>query len=171
MTKHFAPFFLFTALCASPLDFKTAQAHFTQHVTNEHNKTITYSGNIYMKKPDLMLWEYQTPIQKSIYINRMTVTIYEPELYQATIFKNQEALNLVELFRKSTKVNNTTRKAFVDGNELTLKHNDEQFTKVFFRDKVENQVVINFTDYKKGIELENERFFFMPSSEIDVIRH
>ena len=59
-----------TMLFAKIDHFKTIQSDFTQKVTNDQNKTITYEGRFYATEDKKALWIYDKPVSKKIYFNK-----------------------------------------------------------------------------------------------------
>ncbi len=56
------------------------EAAFTQEATIKSiNQTVTETGVVYFKKPQRMLWDYQTPSQKKLVINPEKAWLYVPE--------------------------------------------------------------------------------------------
>jgi outer membrane lipoprotein carrier protein len=166
----FSLFFICSTLAADILDFTTLKANFEQTIVNEQNNTIHYSGTLYILKPDKILWQYDTPIKKSIFITQHNVTIYEPELYQAVIFKQNEELNPVKMLNESKQVSATERISEFNGNKITIKLNDKKVESLSFIDKVGNRVTIRFVSYETNKKLDGRLFLFEPGDEIDIIR-
>jgi outer membrane lipoprotein carrier protein len=157
-------------LLADLKPFKTLSLDFTQVITNEQNRTLTYTGKLHMQQPNRILWEYETPVVKKIYIANSQVTIYEPDLLQATIFKNGRELNPIHMFNESTKIDENTRSAKFNQKEILIKHNKDEITNLSFLDEVENSVVIYFKSYQYNPTFNKSFFVFYPDSETDVIR-
>lgn len=163
-------FIVALSLHADILDFKTLTADFEQTIVNEQNSTILYKGTLYIKKPDKILWRYDSPVKKSIFINRYNVTVYEPDLYQAIIFKQQRELNPIKMFKESKQISPTERVSEFDGNRISIKLDNEKVESLAFRDKVDNDVTIRFVTYQKNKRLEDRLFVFEPGEDVDIIR-
>lgn len=163
-------FLTLITLNADILDFSTLKADFEQTIVNEQNSTILYKGTLYIKKPDKILWQYDTPVKKSIFINRFNVTVYEPDLYQAVIFKQQKELNPIKMFRDSKAVGPNERVSEFDGNSIRIFLEKDRVRSLAFRDKVDNDVTIRFVSYIKDEKLEDRLFVFEPGEEVDIIR-
>ena len=162
--------FFYSFAYADILDFQTLKADFEQTIVNEQNSTILYKGTLYIKKPDKILWQYDSPIKKSIFINKYNVTVYEPELYQAVIFKQQKELNPIQMFKESKKISPTERVSEFDGNRISIKLDTEKVKSMSFRDKVDNDVTIRFITFVKNGKLEDRLFVFEPGEDVDIIR-
>ena len=171
MRKFFSLFLLFTIiLYADITDFKTLQASFIQRIVNDQNQSIVYKGTLYIKQPNLILWHYTSPIEKSIYINRFNVTVYEPELYQAIIFDQKKELDPIQIFKESKKISEKKRLSEYNDREITIIHDKDKVEKISFKDKVDNSVSIEFIEYKKNITLDDDLFVFKPGEGTDIIR-
>lgn len=170
MQKFFLLFLFTIALYGDITDFKTLKAAFIQQIVNDQNQSITYKGTLYVKQPNLILWHYSSPIEKSIYISRHNVTVYEPELYQAIIFDQRKELDPVQIFKESKEVSKTKRLSVFNDREITIIHNADKVEKILFRDKVDNTVTIEFETYEKNIELNESLFIFKPEEGTDIIR-
>jgi len=163
-------FLLLSGAHAAITDFKTLKASFEQRIVNDQNQTIIYRGTLYIKQPGLILWDYTSPIKKSIYISRYNVTVYEPELYQAIIFQQKEELNPIKVFNESKSITPTKRLSVYNDREITIMHEKDRVTHISFKDKVDNDVRIDFVTYEKNIDLDDKLFVFEPVEGIDIIR-
>ena len=85
------------SLFANIFDVKSFQADFKQTITNNSSKQILYSGKIYIKDTNKVLWSYKEPIVKNVFINKNKLIIDEPELEQAIISNINDDLNLVKI--------------------------------------------------------------------------
>ena len=65
--------------------FTTLQAAFVQSVFSEDGSSLDVSaGQVYLRRPDLFRWDYQTPYVQSIIADGETIWIYDEDLEQAT---------------------------------------------------------------------------------------
>lgn len=171
MKKTIILFYLLThSLYAEIFDFGTLKANFIQTITNDQNSTITYKGTLFIMKPDKIVWQYNTPIEKYIYMNGDEVTVYEPELYQAIVMKRQKELDPMKMYRESKEITKTRRVSYFDGKEIIIEHDDKGVKSLHFTDKIDNQVTIRFLTYEKNLSIKNETFTFKPTDDIDIIR-
>ena len=95
--------FFITSIFATIFDIETYEANFKQTITNNSAKEILYKGKIYLTNTNKVLWRYQEPIVKDVYINNNQVIIDEPELEQAIISTVDDDLNLLKLLKESKK--------------------------------------------------------------------
>lgn len=77
-------------------------ANFEQRVHSADNKgsTLKYTGTLKALAPTSVLWKYETPIPKEIYIDNGTMIIFEPKLQQAIFTQLQENMDLLSLLKK-----------------------------------------------------------------------
>jgi len=151
-------------------DYDTFEANFVQTIKNKSGKKIVYSGKITAKKPNLAIWEYTKPIKKSVFVNDESVVIYEPELSQAKYLKKRASVSLESILKKakpegkdeySAKDGDVTYRFSVSGNMIE---------KLTYKDSLENDTEIIFSNRKKNIPLNNKSFEFVPTSDIDIIK-
>ncbi|MCZ6116377.1 LolA-like outer membrane lipoprotein chaperone [Campylobacter ureolyticus] len=132
---------------ASPLEFKTLQSNFTQTVKNNENK-IKYSGN-FIATLNSALWSYKTPNLKDIYFNYEKVIIVEPDLEQAIITNLSDVPNLMDILKDAKKIDKNNYEAKFDGINYNLKFKDEILDEISYIDKLDNEILIKFTNLKK----------------------
>lgn len=63
---------------------KTLSANFTQTTQSGKGKTVTFSGSMQVKRPNLFRWETKKPNEQLIISNGDTLWIYDKDLAQAT---------------------------------------------------------------------------------------
>ncbi len=153
-------FLIVSAGFASNLSIKTYQADFTQLIKNPSNKIIKYEGKIYIKQPTKMLWQYRTPIQKDVYMNKLRVIIDEPELEQAIFTKLTDEINLIDFLNNPDLVD--------DKYKLTFK--EELLTQIQYSDEMENNIVIKFTNIKINEKIADQLFQFIAPLDYDIIK-
>jgi len=162
--------FLINFSFAKILDFNSLKADFIQILTNEQNKTIRYSGTLYVKRPNDIVWDYKSPIKKIIYIKSYEIVVYEPELYQAIITKNQKEINPIEILKNAKKITPNLMVSTFEDKEYKIYHKNGKILKISFVDVADNKVEIKFSTYQKDISLDDDLFNFKPSVDIDIIR-
>jgi outer membrane lipoprotein carrier protein len=68
---------------------KTIQGSFVQFAVDQRGVSIQESrGSFKAKRPDMFYWRTDAPLEQEIYSNARFVTVYDPDLEQATIQKN-----------------------------------------------------------------------------------
>lgn len=147
-----------TLLCAKIGDFKTIQSDFIQKVTNDQNKTIAYEGTFYATKEQKALWVYQKPVVKKIYFNQNKVLIVEPELEQVIVTTLQNTPNIAQLLREAKEVApNRYITRFMD-TTYTIVGSNDTIEKISYKDKLENNVEILFSNASTDLFIDDEMF-------------
>ncbi len=146
------------------------RANFIQNVTNPNNKVVSYSGEVIAKAPYYMLWIYQSPIEKNIYLNKDFVIVDEPMLEQALFSKLKDEINIISLLKKSTKISKDKYLAKVYDRTYTIKTRDNKITNISYSDEMDNKIEIKFTNFIPNIKIANKRFVFVAPDYYDIIR-
>jgi outer membrane lipoprotein carrier protein len=169
MRLLFFSLLLFSQLFAFFEDTRTFSASFRQSITDDHNKTIVYSGKILTKRPDMALWIYSTPVEKKIYMQKHTVIVVEPELEQAIIKKIGNNLDLFAIFSKAKSLGDEFYLANYMDMDFKIKMDGDTIESISYRDDFENSVEVIFEDQKTNIELEDNMFKADIPNDYDVI--
>ncbi|MDR2151901.1 MAG: outer-membrane lipoprotein carrier protein LolA [Helicobacteraceae bacterium] len=152
---------VFGALNAqTPIDFTTLKQSFVQRVTNDQNQTITFSGNVWLKQPNFVRYDYEKPQQKTIAARGDRILMLEPDLEQATKFKSEIALNIIDLWKKSYAVGEGKREAVIENRKISLEHEGATITKVYYTDDLDNFVEIVLSDPERDKPIDDN--FFAP---------
>ena len=157
--KHLALLaFLWAALFGFADSVKSLSADFTQQITDDTNKTITYSGHMDALRPDMALWVYDTPVQKSVYIVGHQVTIIEPELEQAIVKTFREEIDLFKILAKAKKLDDDTYLATHKSQQFLIKIKDDVPMAISYKDAFENKIRILFSHQKLNPGLPADTF-------------
>jgi outer membrane lipoprotein carrier protein len=148
------------AFAATPIDFKTLKQSFVQIVTNEQNQTLKFEGAIWLKQPNLVRYDYEKPLKKTIVVRGDRVLALEPDLEQATRFKSEIALNIIDLWKQSREVGAGKREAVIKGRTVSLEHDGANVTKVYYADDFDNYVEIVLNNPKRNETIDDS--FFNP---------
>lgn len=162
---------IFASGCfALTLDYETFEANFVQTIKNKSGKKIEYAGKLIAKKPSRALWEYQKPVKKTVYIKDESVVIYEPELAQAKYLKKKGNISL-DAILKNAKPEGKDEYSAKDG-DITYRFrvSDNMIERLSYRDSLENDTEIVFSNRKKNISVKSDAFDFKPSADIDIIK-
>lgn len=151
-------------------EIKTFEADFEQKIINSSEKEIFYKGKIFIKEPYYILWRYQEPILKNVYIINNFAIIDEPELEQAILTKLQDEMDIIELITKAEKVSENRYVAKIYGLEYSLITQNSKIQKIEYIDQLENRVFITFSNIKQNEEIDEEIFKFLPPEHYDIIR-
>ncbi|GHV02221.1 hypothetical protein AGMMS49521_3670 [Campylobacterota bacterium] len=148
-------------LAKSPIDFQTLEQRFVQRVTNDQNQTLSFSGKVWLKKPNLARYDYEKPQPKIIAIRGNQVLMIEPDLEQATHFKSDLTLNILEVWKMSKEVSKTKREATINDQLIAIEHNGENIVRVYYTDDFDNFIEIVLGDPKRDATIANN--FFTPA--------
>ena len=161
---------LFYANASELENINSFQASFTQSIVNSSNKEILYNGTIYIKKPSDVLWKYNDPIEKNVYILANQIIIIEPDLEQAIISTLKQEINILDLLKNSTKISKNKYEAIVYDKKYILTIENNQLTQINYKDEIENKITIYFKDIKQNQPISDKYFKFKIPQEYDVIR-
>lgn len=164
-------FFFATALIANNLKaINSFQASFKQTIINNSNKEILYTGKIYMKKPFNVVWRYDEPIQKFVYIQYNKVTIIEPDLEQAIISQLDKEFNLLELLNNSTQISPTQYISTFNNINYKLTIIDNQLQEISYKDSIDNTIIIHFFNINQNEPILDTIFSYSIPTDYDIIR-
>ncbi len=145
------------------------EAAFTQTIIDQDNTKIVYSGTFWAKKPGLALWEYRSPIAKSVYINNKQVTIVEPELEQAIYKEAPESFTLFNIIKGAKKVDTQTYIKTINERPYKLKVDGDKILSLHYKDNFDNSVTIIFSAQKPDKKLDTKQFRPVISEDYDII--
>ncbi len=151
-------------------NFKTFEGNFTQTIVNATGKEIIYKGKVFIKEPAKILWQYQEPIVKNVYVIVNTAIIDEPELEQVIYTKLQNEINLLTMIKKAKKVDSSNYIATLSDIDYKMNFQDGKLSTINYIDTLENSVAIVFNDVKVNESIDNERFHFLPPDYYDIVR-
>ncbi|MEA2050903.1 MAG: LolA-like outer membrane lipoprotein chaperone [Campylobacterota bacterium] len=151
-------------------DIKTFQASFKQYITNSSSKVITYNGDIYIKQPSLIFWQYNNPIEKNVYITNQNVTIIEPDLEQAIISNLEKEINLLKLLKDAKHISNNIYKSNLYSRDYILTIENNILNSIEYSDELDNKVKISFFNIKQNQNINENIFKFIIPYEYDIIR-
>jgi len=164
-------FFFATILFANNLQNITSfQASFKQSIINSSNKEILYTGKIYIKKPLQIVWQYNEPTKKFVYIKNNNVTIIEPELEQVIISKLDKEFNILELLNTSTKISSSEYLATFNNTQYTLTVINDILQSISYKDNIDNNILISFSKIDQNKPILDNIFEFKIPTDYDIIR-
>jgi len=163
-------FFTVTSLLAIGENTNTMQSNFTQTITNDKNSTITYKGNLLVKRPSLALWHYVEPIEKSVYITARNVTIVEPELEQAIVKKLDNNVDILAILASAKKESTNHYSAMYDDKQYLIEMKEGLIHSITYNDTFENIVTITFTKQKINKKISNTKFKPIIPLDFDIIK-
>ena len=149
---------------------KTLEANFIQTIMDDKNATITYEGTMLAKRPNMALWHYSKPVDKSVYISNNTITIIEPELEQAIVKKLNNTVDILAILASSRKESKGHYTAFYHEKEYHIKMDDKRIESIHYNDAFDNRVTITFTKQQINQKVPDIRFKAIIPNDFDVIR-
>ncbi|WP_044418486.1 LolA-like outer membrane lipoprotein chaperone [Halarcobacter anaerophilus] len=159
--------------CFANIDFekiKTFKANFLQTVTNEAGKKVKYEGEVYIKKSGKVLWKYESPIKKDVYVIGEEVIINEPELEQIIITTLEKNIDIVTLLKKAKKIGENLYSTKLYDTEYLLEIKDDKIEKISFKDQLSNKIEIEFSKIKNNLDFDDSIFMFTIPKNYDVIQ-
>lgn len=144
--------------------------NFKQTITSDSKSVIEYNGKVFIKKSGKILWQYETPIKKNVYIDNSMAIVDEPELEQAIFTKLDNEINIIKLLNEAKKVDNENYISTINGIKYSIKVNGDKISKIAYKDELDNLVAINFLNIVQNGDISDEIFKFIIPSNYDVIR-
>lgn len=167
--KKYLLFAIVTNLLGSNIQQATTfEADFTQSISNSQ-KTIKYTGHLYVKKPNNLLWVYIKP-QKKVYINAQTAIIEETRLQQTIISSLDKEINFLNILNSATTIKQNLLEAKIKGVSYFLYLNEQGIEKITYKDSLENDIEIKFTNQKINHSLSDGLFKYNLPKGFDVVR-
>ena len=116
--------------------------------------------------------EYETPVVKNVYINNDFAIVDEPELEQAIFTQLDSEINIIKLLNSSKKVNDNSYLTNIEDIDYLIKtsKDDDKINFIKYKDKLENDVEIKFSNVVQNGEIADGIFKFTVPSNYDVIR-
>ncbi len=161
---------LTSVLLAQDSSLHSFSADFNQTIVDEHNKTITYTGSMISKRPNLALWKYEKPIEKTLYIYENVVTIVEPDMEQAIIKKIDKNIDIFQIMQNAEKIDSDHFVADYNDQKFLLTMKKELLTSISYSDELDNKVTINFSQQENNKELNNTIFRAVIPEDFDIVR-
>ena len=164
-------FILKTSIIANDFqNLKSFEASFTQTITNASGNQVIYNGTLHILEPNKIKWQYQNPIEKSVYIKKYTVTIIEPELEQVIITKLDKEINILNLLKNAKAISNNTYLSHFNNVDYSLQLKGNILTQISYQDEIENDVIISFKNVLLNHKIDLDTFKFYIPSDFDIIK-
>ena len=153
-------------------DLDSFKASFFQVITSNSTNKIEYTGEVFIKKSGKILWKYKTPVIKNVYINNDFAIVDEPELEQAIFTQLESEINIIKLLNSSKKVNENSYITNIEDVDYLIKTSpsDNKINYIKYKDKLENDVEIKFSNVVQNGEISEQIFKFTIPEHYDVIR-
>ncbi len=145
------------------------------------------SGEIFIKKPDQLLWSMESPNQKKVLINGKTITYFDADLEQVVIsdYLKENQVSWVNLFlnRSLTESSYKFNEKKLNNVETHIRFDDMkgdyQSVTIIFKsgllqgidllDNSNNSIIIEFTKFEINQTLSDNLFNYQFPSSADVI--
>lgn len=159
-----------SVLLAFAEDLQSFSATFEQHITDDHNKTILYSGQVWSVRPDRVLWRYEKPVEKYVYIDGRTVTIIEPELEQAIIKKIENDFDFFTIVSRAKPIGDGRYEAEYASQQFIISVKNRVIDTIEYKDPYDNRVTLQFDGQVVNNPIGKERFETNIPSYYDIIK-
>jgi outer membrane lipoprotein carrier protein len=158
-----------TSLFALELNFTKFQANFTQTITDDNNKSIVYKGEVYAKKPSFNLWQYQYPIQKSVYSDGIKIIMIEPDLEQVLYTNISQNIDFFNIIASATETSKNHFNAHYKDMKFEIIMDENSLQSISYHDNFDNLVLIDFEKQHYNTKIEDS--FFTPNipQDYDII--
>ncbi|BAF69941.1 LolA-like outer membrane lipoprotein chaperone [Nitratiruptor sp. SB155-2] len=151
------------------IKIEALQSHFIQQITNDQNKTITYTGEVVYKAPNHLYWKYVSPIRKEIYINGKKAVIIEPEIEQVVIKRLDDTLSLDTILHNAKKISKDRFEANYENKKFTILLKNSKLYTIEYKDELGNNVTLKFINPKQNVQIDPSLFEYHIDPEYDVI--
>ncbi len=159
-----------TLFSASLERLSTLESNFKQSIVNDQNSKITYSGKMYAtKQNNQALWEYHSPIEKSIYYKDGNIVIIEPELEQAIFAKLTKVPNVLQLLNSAKDVGNNQFVTTFNSIKYTITVDGDKIKKITYKDEIQNSVTIEFNSQKSNQKISQNKFAYKIPLDYDIL--
>jgi len=175
-----------------PIDYlemiETIQGEFIQRSIDGSSQILQEStGEVFIKKPNQLLWKMNNPNQKTVLIAKNTITYFDADLQQIVIsdYLEENQVSWVNLFLNSSAIKSTYRfkeKKLSNGEThisfddvkgdykaITFIFNSETVQGIDLLDNSANSISIEFTRFEINQMLSDNLFNFQFPSSADVI--
>jgi len=154
---------------ASLVDIKSFDADFKQIITDEKGVQLIYKGHIRALSPKYALWEYNTPIKKSIYVRPAEIVIVEPEIEQAIVRKLAFDLDFFKMISNAKKISKNYYIATLNEMEYSIKIKNKLIDSISYKDDFDNKINILFTNQIQNKSILKNIFTPLIPKDYDII--
>ena len=166
-------FALFCVTCIASNDIRdldSFKASFVQVIVSNSQNKIEYTGDVFIKKSGKILWKYETPVVKNVYINNDFAIVDEPELEQAIFTQLDSEINIIKLLNSSKKSSENNYITNIDDVDYLIKTSNDKIQEITYKDKLENSVDIKFSNVVQNSDISDEIFKFEVPDSYDIIK-
>ena len=151
-------------------ELQSFRANFVQKITNESDKTIVYKGKVFIKNNGKVLWKYETPIIKNVYVLDNIAIIDEPELEQAIYTTLENSIDMIKLLKNANKIEENKYQTSLYNVNYIINIKNDKINSLSYVDELENKIVISFLDAEQNIEIDDGLFKFIAPDFYDIIK-
>ncbi len=163
--------FISNVFASSQLEnLKSFEADFSQLVTNEANKTIEYKGKVFIKNSGKVLWKYETPIIKNVYVLDNIAIVDEPELEQAIYTTLENSIDIVKLLKDAKKIKENKFEAELYSTKYIIFLENDKIKSLSYSDQLENKILITFHNSSQNNDISDDIFKFIPPEYYDIVK-
>lgn len=138
------------------VNFKSFGADFKQSVSS-NNVLIEYNGSFIITQTKAF-WDYKSPTPKQIYGNENELVILEPDLEQAIFTNLDKVPNLSVIFANAKQKSKNEYEAKYENITYTIKLKNDEISSIYYKDELDNNVLIEFFNQKRDFKVSNELF-------------
>lgn len=168
---------IFSALCASFCiafgwgeHLSSIEADFEQIILSDDGVPARYAGHIIAKSPNLVKWDYQSPLNKQIYMKNQKVLIYEANLNQASYSKLREKSDFLSIITSAKKRDDGAYHTSVEGIEYVMfVDKDNKPERIEFIDNLGSKTTLNLHNVKLNIKVDKKIFDFTPPAGTEIV--
>ena len=169
--KHIFLYLACVTLALASFDnISSFQADFTQSVTDDKKKVLSYSGTVIASKPQNAVWKYIKPINKLVYINSYKVTIIEPEIEQAIVKRIESNFDFFNMIKNAKMITKDVYIAKYKNSEFTIMTENKLIKSIAYIDEFENSVQVVFENQEQNEKIDEKIFIPHIPIEFDIVR-
>jgi len=145
------------------------ESDFNQTIINPKGKTLLYQGHVrYQHEKEILIddanreetieshlfrWDYTSPTKKEVCTDGVQLIVLDHDLEQVSRYLISEGINLEEILKVAKQLSSRDYKATYKEVEylITLDKN-EKLQKIFYVDRLDNRVKIEFTQMKYNLK-------------------
>ncbi|RDU72948.1 hypothetical protein CQA66_03460 [Helicobacter aurati] len=151
------------------LNIESLKANFRQEIKGERGATpAIYQGRFYAKE-NKVKWEYIMPLKKEVYLEKDTAFVYEPNLKQVTIGKLKENVDFIHILKMVKKNTKGEYEATIADTKYTLIAKDSKPYLLSYKDNLDNEISITFTDVEINPVIDSQVFLLQPPDDVEYI--
>ena len=150
-------------------NFSSFEADFVQTITDEKGEVLSYSGSLKALKPQFALWNYETPVEKRVYIQDKSITVVEPELEQVIIRRISNDFDFFTLIKNAKKIDKENYVATFEESDIYIELKDSKVLSLSYKDKFDNDVKILFSKQQHNKQISPSLFKASYSQGYDII--